>query len=152
MPEQFRQEPRESENSEHLVGEQARDRAEEQINKENQELFPAQGDPARYSYRGPHGDYADDEAESAPDDYGPQDQFGDLDNQDPYSNLDEESESEEPQSADQRGDQDYLHTATGEPLYGLEEPPAKPGERSEQHRDRDRYGTKGSQDQYGYQK
>ncbi|GHO52356.1 hypothetical protein [Ktedonobacter robiniae] len=146
MAEQFEERQDNDKNS------QRQERAEAHIEKENQEIFPAQGDPARYSYRGPHGDYQNDQAESDPDGYGLQDQFGDLDNQDPYSNLTEGTEDERPENDDVCGDQDMLHTATGEPLYGLEEPLAKPGEESRQGSDRDRYGTKGSQDQYGYQK
>ncbi|GCE48998.1 hypothetical protein EI42_01511 [Thermosporothrix hazakensis] len=109
-------------------------------------LFGASEDAADYSFRGPHGEYAE---EKAPDQYGPQDQFGDVDNQDPYSNLDQEdtlAEEEEP-STDPRGE-DPTRTPTGEEPYGLDEPLAKPGQRSNVGRDRDKYGTKGFQDQY----
>ncbi len=42
-----------------------------------------QGDQEGYSHFGLHGDFP--EEGTPPDGYGPQDQFGDLDNQDPYS-------------------------------------------------------------------
>ncbi len=111
----------------------------------------------RYSYLGPHGDYAndevnvgdevtiDDEVNTDPDNYGPQDQFGDLDNQDPYSNL---------YDADQENETNAASNGPDDPeagLYGLAEPLAQPGDQSQKGKDKDRYGTRGSQDQYGYQ-
>jgi hypothetical protein len=99
----------------------------------------------RYSYLGPQGDDTDDEANTDPDNYGPQDQFGDLDNQDPYSNLyDEDAENEMNAASDGPDDPEAG-------LYGLAEPLAQPGDESRKGRDKDRYGTRGSQDQYGYQ-
>lgn len=76
-----------------------------------------------------------------PDHYGPQDQFGDVDGQDPYSNLDEQ-DAEVP--ADDLDDLDQS-------LYGLAEPLARPGDVSRQGSDKDRQGTRRSQDQQGYQ-
>lgn len=91
----------------------------------------------------------DDAAETAPDQYGDQDQFGDVDGQDPYTNLGDE-ENEKPENRPTpRGDrlEDIEETE-----YGLAEPLAKPGDRSYKGKDRNRWGTRGSQDQYGYQK
>jgi hypothetical protein len=142
-----------------------------QQNSENSDpLYGGKGDqgqqnnqvgPEVYSYHGLHGTEAENEAaNTAPDGYGPQDQFGDVDGQDPYTNLDESEEENL---------EDALHTeetgeGTGETpggdglfdveetLYGLAEPLAKEGDVSTQGTDRDRLGTRGSQDQYGYQK
>jgi hypothetical protein len=81
-----------------------------------------------------------------PDQYDAQDQFGDVDGQDPYSNLDSQHPENRPTP---RGDglEDIEETE-----YGLAEPLAKPGDKSKKGRDKDRLGTRGSQDQYGYQK
>ncbi len=118
--------------------------------------------PEVYSDHGLHGTEAENEAaNTAPDGYGLQDQFGDVDGQDPYSNLDENERQEDIEDA--------LHTqetgeGTGETpggdglsdledtLYGLAEPLAKEGDVSLQGSNKDRQGTRGSQDQYGYQK
>ena len=106
-----------------------------------QNQFGNQGSQDRYSYLGPHGEYADDDTD--PDGYGPQDQFGDLDDQDPYSNLYDEDTGE---SAGGEGLHDVEDT-----LYGLAEPLAQPGDVSRQGSDKDREGTRISQDQQGYQ-
>lgn len=99
----------------------------------------------RYSYLGPHGDDTDDEVNTDPDNYGPQDQFGDLDNQDPYSNLYDEDAENETNAASNGPDDPEAG------LYGLAEPLAQPGDESRKGSDKDRYGTRGSQDQHGYQ-
>ena len=123
--------------------------------------------PERYSYHGPHGNYDPNEG-TAPDGYGDQDQFGDVDGQDPYSNLDDTSDLDDASdlgdtgNPDDTSDQDDTEnpgdTAGGEglydldeSLYGLAEPLAKPGDVSRKGSDKDRFGTRGSQDQYGYQ-
>jgi hypothetical protein len=122
--------------------------------------FGDQGSEPGYSNMGPHGpdtgsgqdtgididtDVETGEDENTdPDGYGPQDQFGDLDDQDPYNNLEDTDPGE---SAGGEGLYDVEDT-----LYGLAEPLAKPGDESRQERDKDLYGTRGSQDQYGYQK
>lgn len=92
---------------------------------------------------------ADDAAEAAPDQYGNQDQFGDVDGQDPYTNVDDEDDEKPENRPTPRGDglEDIEETE-----YGLAEPLAKPGDRSYKGKDRNRWGTRGSQDQYGYQK
>jgi hypothetical protein len=115
-----------------------------------------QGNLERYSNLGPHGEYLGPDPVDKPGDYdnpdlyntdeqdiinreelyGDQDQYGDQDNLDPYSNL----YNEDPGS-----------TAGGEGLYGLAEPLAKKGDVSKKGRDTDRYGTRQSQDQNGYQ-
>ena len=120
-----------------------------------------------YSYRGPHGNEAGNEtANTAPDGYGDQDQFGDVDGQDPYSNLDEDEEGdadeeEEVEDVLRSGDSEEGtdESAGGdgladpdESLYGLAEPLAKEGDVSKKARDKDCKDTRGSQDQYGYQK
>lgn len=99
--------------------------------------FGDQGSLDRYTYQGPKPEDAYLNDNTAPDGYGDQDQFADVDGQDPYSNL---------------NDDDPGSTPGGEGLYGLEEPLAQPGEQSLKGRDKDLYGTRGSQDQYGYQK
>lgn len=75
------------------------------------------------------------------DEYGLQDQFGDLDDQDPYSNLEDEDQN--------------MTTAGEDPdpdaLYGLEEPLARPGDESRAGSDKTREGTRISSDQQGYQ-
>lgn len=115
-----------------------------------------QGNLERYSNLGPHGQYLGPDPADKPDDYdnpdlyntdeqdiinreelyGDQDQYGDQDNLDPYSNL----YNEDPGS-----------TAGGEGLYGMAEPMAKEGDVSRKGRDTDRYRTRRSQDQNGYQ-
>ncbi len=115
-----------------------------------------QGNLERYSNLGPHGQYLGPDPVDKPDDYdnpdlyntddqdvidreelyGDQDQYGDQDNLDPYSNL----YNEDPSS-----------TAGGEGLYDLQEPLAKEGDVSKKGRDTDRYSTRQSQDQNGYQ-
>ena len=111
--------------------------------------------PERYSYHGPHGNYDPNEG-TAPDGYGDQDQFGDVDGQDPYSNLDDTSDLDDASDLDDT--ENPGDTAGGEglydldeSLYGLAEPLAKPGDVSRKGSDKDRLGTRGSQDQYGYQ-
>ncbi|HZU68473.1 MAG TPA: hypothetical protein VFA09_14445 [Ktedonobacteraceae bacterium] len=106
--------------------------------------FGDQGSEPGYSRFGPHGLDRGDEEHIAPDGYGPQDQFGDLDDQDPYSNLENTDPGESPGG---EGLYDIEDT-----LYGLAEPLAKPGDESLKERDKDSFGTRGSQDQYGYQK
>jgi hypothetical protein len=93
---------------------------------------------------GPHGPYTEDEDNTDPDGYGPQDTFGDLDDQDPYNNLEDTDPGE---SAGGEGLYD-----TEDTLYGLAEPLAQPGDVSRKEADKDLFGTRGSQDQYGYQK
>ena len=115
-----------------------------------------QGNLERYSNLGPHGQYLGPDPADKPDNYdnpdlyntdeqdeinreelyGDQDQFGDVDNLDPYSNL----YNEDPGS-----------TPGGDGLYDLEEPLAKPGDVSKKGSDKDRYRTRWSQDQNGYQ-
>lgn len=94
-----------------------------------------------YSHKGTHD--LDIEDNTAPDGYGLQDQFGDVDGQDPYSNLDDE----EP-GMTTGGDGSY---APEETLYGLAEPLARPGEKSTKGRDKDKGGTRISQDMTAYQ-
>src|SRR5437588_12505304 len=62
----------------------------------NAEQFGNQGSEDRYSYLGPHDAHVDDNSapgegyideDTAPDGYGDQDQFADVDGQDPYNNL-----------------------------------------------------------------
>lgn len=126
--------------------------------------------PEVYSFHGPHGNEAENEAaNTAPDGYGVQDQFGDVDGQDPYSNLDEDEDKNEDEDQDDREEmEDALRdeeneedgeSAGGEglhdvdeSLYGLAEPLAKEGDKSRKARDKDCKDTRGSQDQYGYQK
>ena len=113
--------------------------------------FAQGGTEDTYSNKGPKGAYVDDQTErnnqdpladdtNAADrqDYGYQDQFGDIDDQDPYNNLDEPD-------LDQRSSEEDAG------LYGLAEPLAGPGDRSRQGSDKDRAGTERSQDQQGYQ-
>ena len=111
----------------------------------------------RYSYNGPHGDYVEDDD---PDSYGPQDQFGDVDGQDPYNNLEDDEQVDE-SAGSENGDMgasmagaEDLEGATpaGEglddledTLYGLAEPLAKPGDISNVGSNKNRYGTKGVQ-------
>lgn len=115
-----------------------------------------QGNLDRYSNLGPHGQYLGPDPADKPSDYenpdlyntdeqdvidretlyGDTDQYGDQDNQDPYSNL---------------YDEDPGSTAGGEGLYEQEEPLAQPGDVSTKGRDTDRYRTRISQDQNGYQ-
>ncbi len=119
--------------------------------RDNAGKFGDQGSEPGYSHWGPHGpdtggeentDLDTEENENTdPDGYGPQDQFGDLD---PYNNLEDTDPGE---SAGGEGLYDVEDT-----LYGLAEPLAKPGDESLKERDKDLYGTRGSQDQYGYQK
>jgi hypothetical protein len=124
--------------------------------QENSDSPGDQGNLERYSNLGPHGQYLGPDPADKPDDYdnpdlyntddqdvinreelyGDQDQYGDQDNLDPYSNL----YNEDPGS-----------TAGGEGLYELEEPLAKQGDVSKKGRDTDRYRTRWSQDQNGYQ-
>ena len=106
--------------------------------------FGDQGSEPRYTLRGLHGPYTEDEENTDPDGYGPQDQFGDLDDQDPYNNLEDTDPGE---STGGEGLYDIEDT-----LYGLAEPLAEPGDESRKETDRDVFGTRGSQDQYGYQK
>lgn len=127
--------------------------------------------PEVYSHRGPHGNEAENEAaNTAPDGYGLQDQFGDVDGQDPYSNLDEDEDENEDEDEDDREEMEDALRAEENPegdgesaggeglydleesLYGLAEPLAKEGDKSRKARDKDRKDTRGSQDQYGYQK
>lgn len=98
-----------------------------------------ESDAERPPAEGPHGLGVEDADD--PDHYGPQDQFGDVDGQDPYSNLDD-------QVAETSGD-DLDFPEQG--LYGLAEPLAREGDVSRQGSDRDREGTRRSQDQQGYQ-
>ncbi len=101
-----------------------------------------------YSQNGPQPEEDFLDTQNSADEYGAQDQFGDVDGQDPYDNLDDESENPENRPTP-RGDglEDIEETE-----YGLAEPLAKPGDVSEKGRDADRFRTRGSQDQYGYQK
>ncbi len=75
------------------------------------------------------------------DEYGLQDQFGDLDDQDPYSNL--EDNEQDMTSAGEDPDPDTL--------YGLEEPLARSGDESRAGSDKTRDGTHISSDQQSYQ-
>jgi hypothetical protein len=130
-------------------GQSQQDNQEQQASDEtpnnNQEVpgdFGNQGNEVGYSYLGPHG-LDNEDAFTAPDGYGPQDQFGDLDDQDPYSNL----YDEDPGSS-------LGGEALSDPeeeLYGLAEPLAKAGDESRKGSDKDRYGTRMSQDQTAYQ-
>ena len=106
--------------------------------------FGDQGSEPRYSNRGPHGPYTEDEDNTDPDGYGPQDTFGDLDDQDPFNNLED---TDPGQSAGGEGLYDPEDT-----LKDLAEPLARPGDANRKDADRDLFGTRGSQDQYGYQK
>ncbi len=139
---------------------QARDTQGEQDSDQQQSglggRFGAQGDPdlqsnlaprERYSYLGPHGPYGDpgsaddqdplaDVPDTGHEQYGEQDQFGDIDNEDPYSNL---------------YDDDPGSTPGGEGLYGIEDPLAQPASESDQGSSRNRYRTRVSQDQQGNQ-
>lgn len=127
---------------------QAREQDDNPTQQAQYDLFPDQhqfgdqGSAERYSNLGPHGQY--EEPEGDPDDYGPQDQFADVDGQDPYTNLYDEDPGSTPAG------EDIEHPY--EELYGLEEPLARPGDVSREGSETDRYGTRGSQDQYGYQK
>ena len=108
---------------------------------DEQGQFGNQGSEERYSYLGPHGQYIDDN--TAPDGYGDQDQFADIDGQDPYSNLNDEDPGSTPAGEDLSN--------PDEELYGLAEPLAKPGDKSQKGSNKDRFGTRMSQDQQGYQ-
>ena len=57
-----------------------------QTGEHPQQQFGDQGVQVGYSNMGPHG-LSNEEAENAPDGYGNQDQFSDVDGQDPYNNL-----------------------------------------------------------------
>lgn len=94
-----------------------------------------------YSNQGTHD--LDIEDNTAPDGYGLQDQFGDVDGQDPYSNLDDEDPGMTP-----GGDGSYDPEET---LYGLAEPLATPDEKSTKGSERDKEGTRISQDMTAYQ-
>ena len=111
--------------------------------------FGREGTSETYSNQGPKGGYIDDatvtnDQDPLADDvvdrqnYGYQDQFGDVDGQDPYNYLDE-AEIEDTSLDEQEG------------LYGLAEPLAQAGDRSRQGSDKDSVGTESSQDQKGYQ-
>src|SRR5438067_10863396 len=108
---------------------------------DEQGQFGNQGTEEGYSYLGPHG--LDIEDNTAPDGYGDQDQFADVDDQDPYSNLYDEDPGSTPGGED-LSDQD-------QDLYGLAEPLAKPGDESRKGSNKNRFGTRMSQDQQGYQ-
>ncbi|HYK84683.1 MAG TPA: hypothetical protein VEV19_04910 [Ktedonobacteraceae bacterium] len=122
----------------------------EQQNRQNinqtgdlgQQQFGDQGVQEGYSYKGPHG-ISSERAENAPDGYGNQDQFGDVDGQDPYNNL-----YQKPPVRTPKGDG---LSNIDETLYGLAKPLAKPGDKSRQGSDKDAAGTRMSQDQQGYQ-
>lgn len=118
--------------------------------------FGDQGDPdlqtnlaprERYSNLGPHGPYGDpstaddedplaDTPDTGHEQYGEQDQFGDVDNEDPFSNL---------------YDDDPGSTPGGDGLYAIEDPLAQPASPDKQESNRTSYGTKTSQDQQGDQ-
>ena len=108
---------------------------------DEQGQFGNQGSEERYSYLGPHGQYIDDD--TAPDGYGDQDQFADVDGQDPYNNLYDEDPGSTPAG------EDILDP--DQELYGLAEPLAKPGDESRKGSDKNRFGTRMSQDQLGNQ-
>jgi len=144
-----------------------------QTGEQSQQQFGDQGVQVGYSNMGPHG-LSNEEAENAPDGYGNQDQFSDVDGQDPYNNLyDEDSVSTSAEEAaddanfgstpaeeeeEDRDDADLGSTPAEEDaadvndgLYGLAEPLAKPGDISRQGSNKDTKGTRISQDQQGYQ-
>lgn len=123
----------------------------------NERRFETQGIDVGYSFRGYHesdgdqdqndiGDAFGDEVanEDGPnndDDDFVQDQFGDLDDNNPATNL---------------GDAEPPKTNAGvdpdpNDLYGLEEPLAKPGDKNDTLRHRDEEGTPISMDQLGDQ-
>lgn len=99
-----------------------------------------------YSNKGPRGAYDeqtlpnDDDpfADTEQDQYGDQDVFGDIDGNDPYSNL-YDNDAGSTENTDEAG------------LYGLAEPLAKEGDESNAGSERDSHGTRISQDQSGYQ-
>jgi len=110
-------------------------------NEAAQDRFKVGSRPG-YSNQGPHD--IDIEDNTAPDGYGLQDQFGDVDGQDPYSNLDEEQPGITLGGTDNSYDPE-------ETLYGLAEPLARPDEKSTKGRDKDKAGTRISQDMTAYQ-
>ncbi|GCE23974.1 hypothetical protein [Dictyobacter kobayashii] len=77
---------------------------------------------------------------SEKDEYGLQDQFGDVDDQDPYSNL--EDDQPEKENAGEDPDPDAL--------YGLEAPLAGPGDVSRAGSTRTRQNTRINADDQGY--
>jgi hypothetical protein len=133
----------------HLTPQEIERIAHEQA--EQARKFATAGTENTYSNMGPKGAYVDDQTvrndqdpladdDNAADrqNYGYQDQFGDVDDQDPFNNLDEP-------------DLDNRSLEEDEGLYGLAEPLAGPGDHSRQGIDKDRAGTEQSQDQKGYQ-
>ncbi len=134
------------ENQQRLTPQEIEKIAHEQAEKGRR--FGSEGSADTYSNRGPKGDIDDDtitnEQDPLADDavdrqeYGYQDQFGDVDGQDPYNNLDESTIDDTSEDEE-------------EGLYGLAEPLAQAGDRSRKGSDKDRYGTERSQDQQGYQ-
>ncbi|HZS76030.1 MAG TPA: hypothetical protein VFA41_05400 [Ktedonobacteraceae bacterium] len=103
-----------------------------------------------YSYLGPHDGAPVNEVNTAPDGYGLQDQFGDVDGQDPFTNLDEAEEKGEEEEPDESAGGDGTYDLD-DTLYGLAEPLAKPGDLNRRESERDLFGTRRSQDQDGYQ-
>lgn len=131
---------------------------EQKPNNSAQDTFGNQGVDVAYSYKGRHeatevgdqeqndtqdafNDTTNAEEQSTADDFA-QDQFGDLDDNNPYTNLSET----EPEKVNASVDPDP------DSLYGLEEPLAEPGaDNNQQLRHRDRAGTRISMDQLGNQ-
>ncbi|GLV55255.1 hypothetical protein KDH_21020 [Dictyobacter sp. S3.2.2.5] len=80
--------------------------------------------------------------EDPKDDYGLQDQFGDIDGQDPYSNLDDSDGESQETTAGVDPDPDAL--------YGLEAPLAGPGEHNRTTSSRTDKNTRINPDEHGY--
>ncbi len=110
-----------------------------------------QGALQGYSNRGPHTNTMDDQND--PDGYGPQDNFGDIDGQDPYTNVGSDHDNNQgiySQNNDSVPAGENLY-GSDEDRYGLDEPLAHEGDISRQGSNKTRHGTRISQDQQGNQ-
>ena len=96
----------------------------------SQQQFGDRGVEVGYSNMGPHG-LSNEDAENAPDGYGNQDQFGDIDGQDPYTNLNDTAtnlDASDADTDDTKTDADLDDTATdteaaadlGDPTIGTQ--------------------------------
>ncbi len=131
-------------NNTHISGQKARQ--DEQDARDTERAFQRESGETANSAQDAVAEGADPQSQesfglSDEDEYGLQDQFGDLDDQDPYSNL--EDDEQERTSAGEDPDPDAL--------YGLEEPLAREGDSSRAGSDKTRDGTRTSIDQQGYQ-
>jgi hypothetical protein len=104
-----------------------------------------QSNQERYVYQGLHGEYPDEEDSDPANQENGVGRFGDINNEDPYDNL----EDDDPAGSTPGGEGLY---DLDQRQYELEAPPAHPGDVSRQGSDRNRYRTRVGSDQEGYQK